>query len=147
MASPRSSPVQIAKSASFTSSEPLPINTSALSQRRDSLASIASSILSERRDSASNTVFEFSSALQGRARSCSKPSAYVSDADLWGLDEVPYPREAPSPPRSAAQWLVRPAPAPVQAPVPATSGYRSRSTTLRTQARSRSRSASKTNKK
>ncbi|CZT25034.1 uncharacterized protein RCC_10762 [Ramularia collo-cygni] len=37
-----------------------------------------------------------------------KPSAYVSDEDLFGNDDEAYLSEPPPPPRSAEVWMARP---------------------------------------
>lgn len=40
-----------------------------------------------------------------RRKSNERPSAYVSDDDLLGADDVPYMLQAPPPPRPAEMWL------------------------------------------
>ncbi|KAF2482970.1 hypothetical protein BDY17DRAFT_310056 [Neohortaea acidophila] len=47
---------------------------------------------------------EYSSSMLNKSNSTSRPSAYVSDEDLLGDDEVECLREAPPPPRTAEHW-------------------------------------------
>ena len=49
-----------------------------------------------------------------RRPSNERPSAYVSDEDLLGADDVQCLREAPPPPRPAEMWLARPLLPPVE---------------------------------
>lgn len=111
--SPRSAPMQI-RTISPTSASPCytPTSVQATTTRRVSVDTRIPS--APRRDSVSSPVsWQFNSAMTHRRDSSSvdrRPSAYISDADLWGVDaeEVPVLREAPSPPRSAEQWLAQP---------------------------------------
>ncbi|KAH9830245.1 hypothetical protein Tdes44962_MAKER09066 [Teratosphaeria destructans] len=57
---------------------------------------------------------DFSSCI--RKRSFDTPSAYISDEDLFGEDNVQYLREPPAPPRSAEAYLARPLLPPVVKP-------------------------------
>ncbi|KXL43613.1 MAG: hypothetical protein FE78DRAFT_72396 [Acidomyces sp. 'richmondensis'] len=64
----------------------------------------------------SNTATHEFSSCALRKRSFEMPSAYVSDEDLFGDDDVPYLSEPPPPPRPAAAYLAQPLLPPVVPP-------------------------------
>lgn len=51
-----------------------------------------------------------------RRHSFAKPSAYISDEDLFGEDDAPYLSEPPAPPRPAEAHLAQPLLPPVTKP-------------------------------
>ncbi|EME78531.1 uncharacterized protein MYCFIDRAFT_183913 [Pseudocercospora fijiensis CIRAD86] len=74
------------------------------SAHRDSFSSTASSTFSNPYSSCAYASWPAGSDLKKPSR----PSAYVSDEDLFGDSDEAYLSEPPPPPRSAEVWMARP---------------------------------------
>ncbi|KAF7196605.1 hypothetical protein HII31_01975 [Pseudocercospora fuligena] len=79
-------------------------SSSNASAHRDSFSSTTSSTFSNPYSSCAYASWPAGSDL----KKTSRPSAYVSDEDLFGDDDEAYLSEPPPPPRSAEVWLARP---------------------------------------
>ena len=82
------------------------------SSNNDSLQDFYLPFAATRRGSSASNISDYSSAVRKQGCGVEKrPSAYVSDADLLGVDvddDVPYLSEPPAPPRPAEVWLAQP---------------------------------------